>query len=78
MGELLGSHTDGRAGVFPKEGPGLVNLSQAEFGFLTQAFGQGGITPGIQQAIIGARAAGDQGLGAGGLDRITRLFNSKG
>lgn len=75
-GRTFGRHTDGRAGVFPKEGPGLVNLSQAEFGFLTQAFGQGGITPGIQQ--IGARAAGNQGLGAGGLDRITRLFDSKG
>lgn len=76
-GRTWGYHTDRAAGAFPREGPGLVQLTQAEFGVLKQMVDAGGLTGNAERAFEGMLRAGNQGLTEQSRDTLIDLYASR-
>ena len=76
-GRTYGTHPDS-ATIYPTAGPGLVNLTQAEFQIYRQMLSSGGLQGNALRAFEGQMAAGNPGLSADSAGRLTQLFNSKG
>jgi phage tail protein X len=76
-GRTYGTHPDSST-IYPTSGPGLVNLTQAEFQIYRQMLSSGGLQGNALRAFEGQMAAGNPGLSADSTERLMQLFNSKG
>ncbi|MNV10945.1 hypothetical protein D3C71_1014890 [compost metagenome] len=76
-GRIWGTHPD-RASMFPKEGPGIVQLSRAEFRVYTDMVRDGGLRGGSEKALEGMISAGNAGVNATSRARLLELYNSRG
>ena len=76
-GRTYGTHP-GSSTIYPTSGPGLVNLTQAEFQIYRQMLSSGGLQGNALRAFEGQMAAGNPGLSADSAGRLKQLFNSKG
>ena len=77
-GRVWGRHTgSGETGVFPRSGPGLVNLTQAEFSVFRMMLPSGGLTGNARKSFDGLTNANNAGLNAGSEQRLINLYNSR-
>ncbi|WP_259779857.1 hypothetical protein [Aestuariispira ectoiniformans] len=76
-GRIFGTHSDGRAAIYPISGPGLVNLSQAEFNIFRQMTRTGGLKGHARRAFDGMVRSGNSGLDMTSKQRLIDLFESR-
>ena len=75
-GRIYGTHP-GSSTIFPRSGPGLVQLSQAEFSIYTKIVKSGGLQGGALKAFEGMLNAGNSGLNESSRQKLIELFESK-
>ncbi len=75
-GRVYGTHP-GSSTIFPRTGPGLVQLTQAEFGLYVDMVRNGGLQGGALRAYEGMLRAGNPGLSEGSGQKLINLFNSR-
>lgn len=76
-GRIYGTHGTGGSGVFPRRGPGLVDVTQAEFDILRTMSTSGGMTGNAERALNGMLRSGNGGVTAGTRNKLIRLFDSR-
>ncbi|MFZ6760928.1 polymorphic toxin-type HINT domain-containing protein [Undibacterium sp. Ji50W] len=76
-GRIYGTHPDSST-IYPVDGPGLVNLSQAEFAIYKEMLKSGGLQGDALRAFEGMMKAGNGGLNEESAQKLIDLFNSKG
>jgi hypothetical protein len=76
-GRTYGTHPESST-IYPTSGPGLVNLTQAEFQIYRLMQTSGGLQGDALRAFNGMMEAGHPGLSADSAERLTQLYNSKG
>jgi len=75
-GRVYGTHP-GSSTIFPRTGPGLVQLSQAEFGIYTDMVKNGGLQGGALKAFEGMLKGGNPGLSEASRQKLIDLFSSR-
>ncbi|GFE50897.1 hypothetical protein So717_26500 [Roseobacter cerasinus] len=76
-GRVYGTHGAESAAVFPRSGPGLVNLTQAEFSVLRTMTSSGGMTGNAERALAGMIRSGNPGVTSASRQRLIDLFASR-
>ena len=76
-GRVYGIHDSTSDRVFPKSGPGLVSLTQAEFGILTNMIDSGGLIGKAQKQLNGLLKSGNKGVSSDSRDKLIKLYNSR-
>ncbi|MCE4056172.1 hypothetical protein [Pseudomonas sp. Au-Pse12] len=75
-GRVYGTHP-GSSTIFLRTGPGLVQLSQAEFGIYTDMVKNGGLQGGALKAFEGMLKGGNPGLSEASRQKLIDLFSSR-
>ena len=75
-GRTYGQHP-GSSTVFPREGPGLVKLSQAEFDLYRMVVRDGGLSNSVLRGIDGMLKAGNPGVGPDTKTKLAVLIASR-
>ena len=75
-GRVYGKHPDSTT-IFPRSGPGLVPLSQAEFGVYTQMVRAGGLKGDAAKALEGLLKSRNAGVNAQSAAKLEKLFRSR-
>lgn len=68
---------DGSATMFPRSGPGIVQLSQAEFRLYRDMVRQNGMSSSIEKALDGMISVGNNGVSSESRSKLNELYRSR-
>ncbi|WP_279324058.1 hemagglutinin repeat-containing protein [Stenotrophomonas sp. LMG 10879] len=75
-GRVWGAHP-GSATMFPRSGPGIVQLSQAEFRLYRDMVRQNGMSSSIEKALDGMISVGNSGVSSESRSKLNELYRSR-